>query len=152
MFRPNLRKCHLLIFKASIALDTKSLKILYFHYFIHIFILLVKYREILTTTSIHCIFMLRELVLRTITNSEYTNSLFSRLNILELNKEIIGYKSYLLAFKAFNTILPNTMNSFVNVKQRSTNKFSEDFCKSMSFSIISVALNIKTVGYTLHSN
>ena len=66
-------------------------------------------------------------VIRNITHSE----LFVMLNILKL-RDIVKYKSYLLAFKAFNGKLPSTLNSLVIIKytpdgMRSANSFVKLF-------------------------
>ena len=54
----------------------------------------------------------------TITHSDYlanTNKIFVKLCVLKL-KDIIAYKSYLLAFKDFNNMLPLILNSLFVVK------------------------------------
>ena len=58
------------------------------------------------------------MVIRNITYSEYltsTNELFAKPNILKL-RDIVKYKSYLLAFKAFNCKFPSTLNSLFIIK------------------------------------
>ena len=101
-------------------------------------------------TSLQCLFILQKRVIRTVTHSDYlanTNEIFVKLCVLKL-KDIIAYKSYLLAFKAFNNMLPLILNSLFVVKSgpysmRHTNNFVGTICKSnmRSLNVIMVALN-----------
>ena len=103
------------------------------------------------STNIQCLYLLQKRVVRNVTHSEYlasTNELFIKLNILKL-KDIVKYKSYLFAFKAFNSKLPSTLNSLFTIKScpygmRSTDTFVGTICKSniRSFNVVIISLNL----------
>ena len=73
-----------------------------------------------------------------------TNELCVKLNILKL-RDIVKYKSYLFAFKAFNGKLPSALNSLFIIKlgpygMRSTNNFVGTIYKSniRSFNVVMI--------------
>ena len=74
-----------------------------------------------------------------------TNKLLVDLNILKLS-DIVKYKSYLFAFKAFNGKFPSTLSSLFIIKSgmKSTNEFVRTICKSniRSFNVVIIALNL----------
>ena len=93
-------------------------------------------------------YLLQKRVMRNITHIEYlagTNELFVKLNILEL-RDIVKYKSYLFAFKVFNSKLPSTVNFIFIIKSgpycmRSTT-LSELYVSNIrSFNVAMIALN-----------